>query len=262
MSVFITSYLDSARKAAVQSMIGAVLEKEPVTVSFPLEDASLYALFEDNSTVLSALALTEESADSMECCAFTHPDFRRRGLFNELLDRVLEEIPEDTDLIFYTDHKSSGAMAALAALEAELLCDEYMMELPVPDSPAASERPHFSPAPDLFQSSLISGLSDKELPSVTETFPDGVTTRVYQNRYGSLCISVFSSYYYLYGFEIKEAFRGKGHGTRLLFDVLSDLCSFRPLPVRLQVSGDNRAALSLYKKTGFQITEILSCYLY
>jgi ribosomal protein S18 acetylase RimI-like enzyme len=32
--------------------------------------------------------------------------------------------------------------------------------------------------------------------------------------------------------------------------------------VILQVSGDNAAALALYKKTGFRITETLSYYLY
>lgn len=246
MSVYISPYLDSARKPAVQSMIDAVLEKEPVTVSFPIEGASLYALFVEGDSVLSALALTEESPDFMECCAFTHPAFRRRGLFSELLDRVLDRIPEDTELIFYTDHKSSDAMAALAALEAELLSDEYMMELSVPDMRALSG------------SECPAG----QIPDVSEELCDGVRTRFYRNPYGSLCISMFSSCYYLYGFEIQEEYRNKGHGTGLLLAVLADLFSEDPRPVRLQVSGSNQAALALYKKTGFQITEILSCYVY
>ncbi len=244
MPVTITPSLDSAKEAAVRSMIGEALKKEPVTVSFPFEGASLYALFEDGDSVLSALALTEEFPDSMECCAFTHPAFRRRGLFSELLDQIMNRIPEDTDLLFYADHKSADTMASLAALEAELLFDEYMMELP------ASGAFRFTGTPTL-----------KKI-SVSEEVRDGVRTRIYRNAFGSLCISVFSSCYYLYGFEIREPYRNSGHGTALLLAVLSDLFAIGPLPVRLQVSGSNEAALSLYKKTGFQITEILSCYLY
>ena len=97
---------------------------------------------------------------------------------------------------------------------------------------------------------------------VTEEEIDQTRTRCYKNAWGVVNISVFSSYYYLYGFEIKEELRGQGYGTTYLLQVLSDLANINPLPLRLQVSGDNTAALSLYKKTGFQITETLFGYIY
>ena len=91
---------------------------------------------------------------------------------------------------------------------------------------------------------------------------DDTLTRHYENSYGSVNISVFSSYYYLYGLEIHEKYRGQGHGNHLLLQVIHDLAAFDPLPLRLQVSGENIPAVSLYKKTGFQITETLYGYLY
>ena len=94
------------------------------------------------------------------------------------------------------------------------------------------------------------------------TDADGTLTRNYETEYGIVHSSVFSSYYYLYGFEIREDLRGQGYGKRFLNQVLLDLAKHAPLPLRLQVSGENLPALSLYKKTGFQITETLSGYLY
>lgn len=93
------------------------------------------------------------------------------------------------------------------------------------------------------------------------------------------------------GFEIVEPLRGRGLGEKALRLTLSLLespgvpdsaqknenahfglgghfCGLRPpcLPqagrIFLHVSGDNRAAVSLYKKTGFRISETLSYYLY
>ena len=64
------------------------------------------------------------------------------------------------------------------------------------------------------------------------------------------------------GPEIFEEYRGQGYGKALLLQVISDLISCNPLPLRLQVSGENIPAVSLYKKTGFQIAETLSGYLY
>ncbi|MFR4783702.1 MAG: GNAT family N-acetyltransferase [Pilosibacter sp.] len=105
--------------------------------------------------------------------------------------------------------------------------------------------------------------------------------------------SVFPSHYYLYGFEVEESCRGKGYGTKFLSTVLAQLLNGNaaaiehsplspetsyhisdvrsagaaadntaPRPVLLQVSGGNAPALTLYKKTGFRITETLCCYLY
>ena len=67
-----------------------------------------------------------------------------------------------------------------------------------------------------------------------------------------------SGRFYLYHLEITESFRSRGFGRALLFGVLNSLPSRSR--VILQVSSENTAALSLYKKTGFGITKTLSYY--
>ena len=105
--------------------------------------------------------------------------------------------------------------------------------------------------------------TDPEAPlTMTCTTADNTIIRHYETPYGSVNISVFSSYYYLYGLEIHQEDRGQGHGYHLLLQVIQDLAALNPLPLQLQVSGENAPAISLYKKTGFQITETLFGYLY
>ena len=234
MPATLTTALNPLQKADIQSMNSA----------FPIDDADLFAVFEVDGVIRSAAAFLREGEDVYECYAFTAPDYRNQGLFTELLGLAIDELPEDTEFLFYTNGTAPDTMAAIDALEAELVLEEHMMELDLKpwttDYKANSEIPF----------------------TMTLTTVDEAQTRRYENPYGSVNISVFSTYYYLYGFEIHEEYRGQGHGKCLLTQVLHDLAVYNPLPLRLQVSGDNLPAVSLYKKTGFQITETLFGYLY
>lgn len=243
MSITITSELSSVQIQQIQNLIRASREKEPVTASFPFEEADFFAFLEEDGAIRSAAAVIREDDTACECCAFTDPAYRRQGLFHELLDAVIDELPEDTELLFYTNGKSPDCLAALEALEAEVVLEEHMMELQL----------------DRFEKSADSPQSPVQ---ASEELLDGTKTLIFRNAHGTVNISVFRDYYYLYGLEIHESMRGRGLGHRLLTHVLSILAERDPLPLRLQVSGNNLPALSLYRKTGFQITETLFCYLY
>ncbi len=234
MSATITTALQPLQKAQIQSMNSA----------FPVDDAELFAFFEIDGTIRSAAAFFHEGEETYECYAFTEQDYRRQGLFTELLDLAIETLPEETEFLFYTNGSDPDTIAALDALEAECVLEEHMMELQL-----SSWNPLFS-------------ASSEHPLTMTLTTVDDTLTRQYKNLYGSVNISMFSSYYYLYGLEIHDEYRGYGHGNHLLTQVLRDLAVHNPLPLRLQVSGENIPAVSLYKKTGFQITETLFVYLY
>lgn len=245
-TVLVADQLTSIQKDQVRSLVEASKEMEPTTISFPFEAADFYYYLELNGTIISIIAFTEESPDCLECCAFTDPRHRRCGLFTRLIDEVQERIPEETMLIFYTDGKSKSALETLHIFETDLIMEEYMMEIPLnslPEKVIHSGRP-------------------EERVCMEETLLDGTQTYRYTSPYGVVSISVFSSYYYLYGLEIKERFRGMGYGKKLLYHVLKDLTAKNPLPLRLQVSGSNVTAFTLYKETGFRITETLLGYLY
>ncbi len=236
MSATITTSLQPLQKAQIQSMNSA----------FPVDDAELFAIYEIDGTIRSAAAFLYEDDDTYECYAFTENKYRRQGLFTELLELAIETLPEDIEFLFYTNGSDPDTMSVLDTLEAECVLQEHMMEIHL-----SAQKWNKAPA------------DHTETPlSMTCTTVDNTLTRHYENLYGSVNISVFSSYYYLYGFEIHEKHRGQGHGNQLLLQVLHDLAVHAPLPLRLQVSGENTPAVSLYKKTGFQITETLYGYLY
>lgn len=247
MKIHTVSSLDTDMKNRVRALVDLCCKKEGLSLSLPLDDADLYALYEGNGQLISAAAFTRVDQDIYECAAFTAPKMRNRRLFSGLLDEAMAILPEESEFLFCTDNHCPDTAAVLSSMEAEHISDEFMMELSLKDY-IPEHLPH--PAPG----SLT--------VRVTETSEDGIPTLHYSAAQGSVMISVFASHYYLYGFEIRKADRGKGLGTAFLSFVLHDLASREPLPVTLQVSGDNSAALSLYKKTGFRITEILSCYLY
>lgn len=245
MSVQIIDRLTPSQMEQIQIIINESKKIEYTSISFPMSDADFYVYYEMEGTIIAVAAFLEESMGFYECCAYTMPHYRRIGLFTQLFDEVLEYVPEDTAFIFYLDGKCISGERTLKSMEAELIHVEYMMEYP------------------------LSGLSVSESfrsshPEITmlETVCDNAKTYCYQAPYGNLNITVFSSYYYLYGFEIEKKFRRKGYGEQFLLYVLQDLATKNPMPLRLQVAGRNIPAVSLYKKTGFHFTETLSEYHY
>lgn len=78
-------------------------------------------------------------------------------------------------------------------------------------------------------------------------------TTIFDRHAGTAC---------LYAFEIVPELRGRGIGKKALCLILRFLKEQGVKLLFLQVSGDNTAALNLYKKAGFRITETLSYYFY
>lgn len=238
------SVLNPDRKALVRSLAAHCCAADGTSLSFPEEDAELYLLYyAENGCLLSAAAFSPEEGGGYDCSAFTRPEFRNRGLFSLLLDTAEELLPEESDFFFYVDEHSSDTVKALHALGADLLSREHMMERPAGNTESL-------PAPLAAVRSLCGS---------TES---GRPVFLYSCPYGSLTIAEYGDSYYLYGFEIQHRHRGRGYGKSFLSGVLSDLSRLSSRPVRLQVSGDNLPALTLYEKTGFLITETLSRYLY
>lgn len=262
MDIITTSSLNSSQKEEIQFLMDACRKKDPITLSFPFEEAGLYTLMGNRGHICSAAAFIKEEETVWECAAFTHPDFRNRGFFSALLEKGLDILPPETELLFYSDGKSQDTLQTLSAMEAEPIGEEYMMELsldrkrfPILSGTDAREG-------ELCERELHDAEPCEEALHGAKLQTPEPQTLLFSSSFGSVKISVFESHYYLYDFEIQKPFRKMGHGKRLLLAVLGALSAQRELPITLQVSGHNRAAISLYEKTGFRITETLSCFLY
>jgi ribosomal protein S18 acetylase RimI-like enzyme len=76
------------------------------------------------------------------------------------------------------------------------------------------------------------------------------------NKIGVLWVEVKDQKAFLYDFILEEAFRGKGYGKQSLIALDKKLKSMNVESVGLHVFSDNIVAQELYKKAGFQITNI------
>lgn len=241
-----TTTLTTEQKKEITALVDICRHKESLTLSVPLEDGLEYFLFYDNGQLLSVLFLFFPEQTTCECGAFTNPSFRQNGYFSALLEDAVDFIEAceeasnlQIDLCFLSDGHSSSAKAALQAIGAVYWYSEYGMErlLSSSDSSFHSHLSIKDAGEDLYTASL-----DDQLIGISMIIPSGDSV-------------------YFYGFEIKEPYRGKGHGQTFLLGMLA-LLAQNYLRISLQVSSQNSAALSLYQKTGFRITETLSYYLY
>lgn len=237
-----------------------------------------------------------------ECSAFTRPDLRRMGYFSAVFDVLSQDIEDtDLYFLTDGVQKGAmAALRSLGAvhdrdeymMERTLNCAREQSGAPAAvfsfegaDSASAARIPQLTVRVDL----LPEEADEEEVKSVRLTFylADGKAPAA--GPAGNCRLIFCGDGVCFCGFEIAEPLRGRGLGKAALLLTLSLLesrkgadgaqrngdsgrdsgfCGLLPLCLPqagrmfLHVSGDNQAAVSLYKKTGFRISETLSYYLY
>ncbi len=249
-----TSVLNEEQKKEIQALAAACALEEPVTLSAPLEDGLEYFLGYEDGKLISMVFLFFPEDSVCECGAYTLPEKRRLGYFSELLDEALAfvetyeaKLGVVVDFCFLTDGNSPAAAAVLDTIGAEYWYSEYSMSLDLP-VPAGS-------------GDLLGKFSDSNDLYIVEAETNLYTLVLNDRTLGACMILPNGDSVYFYGFEIKRAYRGKGYGQSFL-EVMIRLLSSDYRQITLQVSSLNTAAVALYKKTGFRITDTLSYYLY
>ena len=139
MDITISSSLTPREKDKIFLLLDACYKKEPVSLTFPTEEADHYLLAWENGRLLCAAALLEEDETVYECTAFTRPDCRRNGIFGAVLEKGLSLLPEDTELLFYVDKKSPDALE----LSLIHICTGSRAAFPAPFPAGSPPRPDF-----------------------------------------------------------------------------------------------------------------------
>lgn len=249
MNMIHTTKPTKEQKKDMESLVASCREKEPMSLTAPLEEDLEYDLFllyeKDHLTAMAFLFFPDDTR--CECCAFVEPAERRKGYFAKLLSKVLDlveayekKLGQSVDFCFLADERTPSAQAVLEAMEAEYWYSEHTMarSLNPKDQAYVMDSLTIEPEGDNLYSACLKG-------------------RVI----GTCAVIPSGRQFYLYSFQIHEDYQGQGFGTQFLLGMLS-LLSRTGHRVTLQVSGQNYIARNLYKKTGFQTTESLSYYLY
>lgn len=226
-----------------------------IRLSYPSEDngdgCRHYLLYTEDGILAAALALIELDHEFSECSAFTHPQYRRQGYFTRLFTAALEEC-EERDILFAVCEDCPDTMAVLDSLGAELESREHQMELELPscDSGRTIAFPPLRHPGVTINASVSDGSAIWKLLEKGTDIGHCMLTPV-----SATCAC-------LHHVEIEETLRSHGYGSDFLALLFPRLSASGIRKVILQVSDDNPAALSLYRKTGFRLTETLSYYWY
>ena len=281
--------LNDRQKTELFSLLAACAPDPARPPAFPVEEASpfFFLYSEDGPQPAAVLALLSEDAGSpdpdepVECFAFTRPAQRQKGFFSALLQECLPLVGE-RDLLFPFSHEDEAGRLALEAAGAEIACTEYRMERALD-----AALPRLLRAPRLFlcwEETAKAGVLTLSCRAFLRSDPrrEAAVCRidVPDARGGGADLSgargggadfpgargckadLSGARGCFYGFQVAPALRGQKIGEETLLLALEALRGRGLSSLFLHVSGDNTAALGLYQKTGFRITETLSYYLY
>lgn len=242
--------------------------KDGITLSCP-EDADRYWLLEEENRPAAFIAVYEMEETIWECYGFTRPDCRNRGYFSALLEQVCQwsEGCGQPDLCLVTDNRCPAALAVLHHLEAEPWSEEHMMEYVIPENPTIGLSR--TEQGDPLELHMEEGTDHQIVSAWASGSGRSYACQVSGSGRSHACqasvtcrLSLSGSTACLYSLETVPGLRRQGLATRFLTQLIPLLAETGCSRLRLQVAGSNTAALGLYRKTGFRITETLSYYLY
>lgn len=291
MNLIHTKSLSAIQQEQIRCLVDECLNLSPVHVSFPFEDGNFFLLLMDESDTLAAvmglIMPPDGSSDEepVESIAFTLPCKRRKGYFSVLLEKACELCGEH-DILFPVDPESADAMAAMSSIGADCVDKEFQMKWYYSPDEALPDSSLESKIPLIFTCTKASEENINENPeSCSDIFHSADETDhsvdILKYRFHELppdpsyspsaeCMvrmqpvsgSPDTFHACFYGFHVHELCRGIGIGESAFCHVLKDLIARGCTQIVLHVAGDNYPALSIYKKAGFRITEILSYFMY
>ncbi len=260
MQIIKTDRLTVQQEKEIGHLLDECRSLHPLRISFPFKDGSVFFLaYEECASsvpvLVCALALimpeTDGFDETAECLAFTHPSFRKKGYFSAVFDEAGAEF-EETSLLIPVDGQDPAVVPVLETIGAEYDSCEYRMELCL-SCPC--------PQKGLVPSGRL--LVCRSVENLDSTVSYSFSLAADESHPIAACRTAsFGANVCLFAFLVEEDFRGRGLGEEALLSVIEILRSRGNAVLFLHVSGDNDAAVNLYKKTGFRITETLSYYLY
>lgn len=242
---------------------------------------SLYVLYQD-AQLVSVLLLFVPTLMQAEVSAYTHPDFRRRGYFKQLLTAAVEELRRFniSNLLFLCEPSSLPGKSAIASLYAHYAFTEYFLKLDLRGQTAGADpypEAAANPPLELWEAEredlpAIAGLSQEIFHkdySISLVFANKAFASANRIQYlawlgnepvGSLTITLEAASAYISGFGVREKFRRRGYGSAVLSMLISDLRTKGIEEVGLEVDSTNTNAFNLYKKCGFKMASATEYY--
>ena len=230
--------LSGAEKKSLLRLVARCREAEPFTMTLPSgADDAVFLLLYSGRRLAAALVLCPSGDGTSEALAFTHPSYRRRGFFRQLVREARGTA--GARLVFTADQFCGNAPAAAEALGLKPCAEDLLMERTLRGSGIPGDRQ------DAFRIHAFPS-ADPEDTSVLYEARSGGTLLL-----SLLVLPRADRAAYVFGVEVPEELRGAGTGSRVLPAMLRRLKRDGFLRVLVHVSGDNVPAVRLYRRCGF-----------
>ena len=231
-------------------------------------------LFYEGGELRGYLALYHFNGREAEVSAMTQPEYRRRGLFKQLLAAARAELSRRgiPDLLFICEQPSESGQHCLAAIGATYEFSEYKMNLqqwvqPPPLSIELQLRPaQLEDVEDLarmdelcFETSFIETKRHLERDLVDQRRRTLVATAG-PIKIGKIGVLMAEEESYIYAFCVLPGYRRRGYGKMILTRTVEQLVAEGWRPISLEVACANEQALGLYQQCGFQVVTAYDYY--
>ncbi len=250
-----------------------VFDKHPSKMYWPIvqqrqiQKLSCDFLCYESNQLIGYLGLFAFSYDSIEVCAFVHPEHRQNGVFIRCLMATQSEREKwgASSLTLPCHQNAIPACKVLQKLSARYVYSEYALSLVLPKS---DEKEKFevglTPA-GIEDVDILAQIDhacfNTDMQRMRECFTHTIAD---SNRatwlavrddtvIGKMHVRMENESAIIHDFAILPKYQGKGFGTQVLKQTLLALSKNNVARVEMEVSATNKKALNIYQRCGFDI---------
>lgn len=281
--MIITNHLNAFQTAQITELEALCKQYEPLQgsiflsneLNFDSELPCFYLLYhpENKDELIAFLSIFAPLSTEAEIYAYTAPAWRRQGCFNVLLEAALHTLWEFgiDDILFVHEPVSANASAVLETLDVTYQYSEYLLTLAetrifsdvtLPDEllllPASENE--LDRLADL-HALAFGEETDASCEFLSDVFssPGSQVRKLVHKSTGELigicCFTIGRNEISISGVAVHPMQRRKGYAAAMLKALIEKLSNEYPQhKLILEVTSQNIAAFSLYRKLGFQIT--------
>ncbi|NMD71756.1 GNAT family N-acetyltransferase [Bacillus sp. DNRA2] len=210
----------------------------------------------------------------IELCGMVHPEYRRQGIFTNLLNSAINEAKKHhvSTILLNAPTDSQTAKAFLQSIPCTFSVAEYQMQWqPTELTPDTTVLIRPSVSQDDWEAEVQLGITAfGESEADARVFQEMISKESSDQRYiieedgkivGKMRVSEMNGETWIFGFAVFPELQGKGIGRKALTNVVITE-SQKGLPIFLEVEAKNIHALKLYESCGFKSYHSQDYYLY
>ncbi|MCM3570158.1 GNAT family N-acetyltransferase [Neobacillus mesonae] len=212
--------------------------------------------------------------NKIELCGMVHPDYRRRGIFSNLLKIGLEEAKKRNarTILLNAPGASSSANEFLKTISCTFSFAEYQMKwhhTELTEDETITIRPSVTAEDEEAEIQLdilCFGLTKEEACDFAQMIKEissdqSMIIEANGKTAGKIRVSELNGEAWIFGFSVFPELQGNGIGRKALSKVVK-MEQQKGLPIFLEVEAKNAHALRLYESCGFRSYQVQDYYLY